>query len=189
MYNIGNLPQIINTLNSMLLGIRSEVDNLKSEINVLKNAAQPSTTNVDELQAQITCIHDTLGGVSKSQDNNECNLKTIHDKMDALEKSLSDKVVSLHQIVNDKDKHHKQETQKMIDQSIALLLDGLRPTTTTHDNPAFAPLSAIDEGDEAAILVTDTEPTTIDPPHQDDIQQTETPKPKGRGGRKKKVVQ
>lgn len=200
MYNIGNLPQIINSLNSTLLVIRSEVDSLKQDIKTLKDVSQPSSANVDELQCQVTRIQETLDNITLS----DTRIKLIEGKVDAIEKSISDKVVTLQQIVHDKDRHLQQEVQNMIDQSISLLLGGLRTSTTTHDNPAFAPLTSIEEGDEASILTypdtiegvneasiltcpdIETSPVTT---HQDGTQQIETPKPKGRGGRKKKVVQ
>jgi Sec-independent protein translocase protein TatA len=202
MYNIGNLPQIINSLNGMVLGIRSEIENLKNEVSALKNATtthqQTQSTDttgtsvgVEELETRITSIQTTLDSALASHTH---NTKGIETKIDTLEKSLSDKVVSLHQIVNDKDNHRKQEVQTMIDQSIALLLDGLRPQTTTttapthiHENPTFAPLTVIDEGDETPINCGDV-PTTSEHHDETSQQTTDTPKPKGRGGRKKKVV-
>jgi hypothetical protein len=204
MYNIGNLPQIINSLNGMVIGVRSEIENLKNEVIALKNAnvtqqqtqitdttATSMSVGVEELVTRITNIQTTLDSVQASHSH---NTKVIETKIDSIEKSLSDKVVSLHQIVNDKDSQHKQEVQTMIDQSIALLLDGLRPPSTAtstspthiHENPTFASLTAIEEVDETSDVATTLE-------HHDEtcqqVVEIETPKPKGRGGRKKKIVQ
>lgn len=197
MYNIGNLHQIMNTLNGMVVGLRTEIETLKNEVITLKAAqsqtpiADASSTStgvsVEDLETRITKIQTTL-------DSALVNTNGYEKRIDNLEKSLSDKVLFVHQLVNDKDKQHKHEVQSMIDQSIALLLDGLRPpsiaettTTTIHENPAFAPLTSIDEGEESSDIATTSQHDENSSQVSHDV--VETPKPKGRGGRKKKVVQ
>lgn len=180
MYNIGNLPQIINSLNGMVIGVSSELEKLKNEVNALKSSVvnqAPTNTNVNidvtELETRITNIQTTLDNEIKSRKSDILRIDALSNK----------------ETINHKD------VQAMIDHSIALLLDGLRspPPTSTH----LTPINEVDETLDANVILEHgnhehhehQDGTPLEAVEVAEVVEVDTPKPKGRGGRKKKVVQ
>lgn len=123
MNNISHLSEIINSMNGMLYSLRVEIDMLKKEI---------VNMNVGNLQKQIDTVQTKLDNLEKL-DKVEKLHKTVmdDDKITLLEENLSDKVRSLQRTINENEIKHKIEVQAMINQSIGVLLEGLR---VPHDN-------------------------------------------------------
>lgn len=203
MNNIGHLYQVLHSLNSGIAGMRADFEHLKVEVNSLRSKQESSSSSASATPDTTTTLIDAL---TSKVDGLEEAIKSSNTKIGEIEKAVSttsSKVTTLQTDVQKTVKETvvpspsitKEEVQTLIDQSIAILLGGLRPAgdLMVQDNPVFVPLASIDEVDENAIAlsVKDEETMNGDVVIEAPVISTttvETPKPKGRGGRKKKVT-
>lgn len=176
MYNISNLSQVLNTLNSMLLEVRMELNTLKNDVTTFKTNQQ---------SAQLTTVVEGLQNKVTSCENDAAKLKTNHayldQKIETLEKTLTNKIDGL---IPNASNVSKEEVKSMIDSSIAALLGGLQSSTDQHEVDIQSCIKDVVDVEKAA-----TDEIQVEIPLlslQDPVE--EAPKTK-RGGRKKKQEQ
>lgn len=203
MNNIGHLYQVLQSLNGGIASMRTDFEHLKVEVNSLKSKQEPSSSvSADTTTSLITDLTSKVDGLEESIKHSNMKVEQIENTLSITSSNLSSLQADIQKIMKDKKQDivtpsiTKDEVQTLIDQSIAILLGGLRPVgeQVMQDNPVFAPLTSIDEVDENSLTLRvkneetmNGDDVVVEPP----VMTTtivETPKPKGRGGRKKKVT-
>lgn len=217
MNNISQLSQIFNSFNNVISGMRLELDGLKAELltlkvqtmsNVPNGGADQSTTQliIEELQKKVESLETSYSEAFKDEVASiRENQKTLDEKVSSVEKAALVKMNNFEKSLKEKSGVNKEEVQALIDQSISMLLGGIKPNEQLTDhkiqnNPVFVSLETITEGDEHSepvptgsdmninSSVLEKETSVVEEPTTVVIEAPKTTRGRGRG-RGKKITQ